>query len=603
MPTSGVSGGVIRMFYNMFSAPPWFLAITALLLLPTTIAFNAPPDVPTWCGKPYMSTNHSLDPGGQFQFPSHSPEPLLHLTVQPRYTIFLGNDGAGEFIVSAEVGHFFGEALRGAGYRNNGNGSGSEELEIKIHSTETATILVSSTIKLNATRTLLTFPLSVLSARLTPYPITVTGTLPSTGQVFMSLALSDLYILPHRTHGSAVKIDNLHGALLTQSPSNNYSGWTSLFPVAPYADGGAVTPSNLALTGLQTYKSLGYNAINIVPDGGLPDQSYPVESLRTYWNEMDRLGLWNIYDMRFAFQNSTRIEEQVRRWKDRETLLMWYTADEPDGWGYALNSTKLAYRQLRELDPYHPVSLVLNCQNFYYEEYTSGADIVLVDPYPISINATFSIPWHTPCNSTYGDCGCDNCIGSLSDVSSRLDNVLSYQAAIPNQGSKPTWSVLQAFGNQDYWPGLPMREEVENMMMLSINHGAKGLSYWIYPSTKEVNEGAGALGKVLQERDAMEFLFGTELIKNLVVEGGSVDVSAWVIETAAKGREMMVGIANGAYSDSNSTVSVQLPEVAGAVSVDKVLYGSVDWKVDGGKLVKVGLKGLEVGLVVLKLSP
>src|SRR3954465_2000448 len=89
-------------------------------------------------------------------------------------------------------------------------------------------------------------------------------------------------------------------------------------------------------------------------------------------------------------------------WKNRTTLLMWYTADEPDGWGYALNSTKLAYDQLKELDPYHPVSMVLNCRNFFYEEYASGTDIVYEDAYPVAINSTWSIPWGTPCNKTYG---------------------------------------------------------------------------------------------------------------------------------------------------------------------------------------------------------
>ncbi|KAH8653165.1 hypothetical protein BGZ60DRAFT_419646 [Tricladium varicosporioides] len=588
----------------MISNLPWSLILTSLFLLTPTAAFNAPSDIPTWCGKPYMNTNHSLNPGGQFQFPTYSPLPLLHLTVQPRYSIFLENDVVGQFIVRAEVGHYFGELLGSTGYgsRNSEDRGRSHDILIEVHSTETSTLLLSSIIPLNTTSSLHTFPLSLLTARLTPYPITITGILAGSGQVVTSGALSELYILPTRKYGSAVKIDSLHGALLTQSPSNNYSGWSPIFPVAPYADGGVVTPSNLSLSGLQTYKSLGYNAINIVPDGGLPDQGYPTESLRAYWNEMNRLELWNIYDMRFAFQNSTRIHDQVALWSHQPTLLSWYTADEPDGWGYALNSTRLAYEQLKELDPYHPVSLVLNCQNFYYAEYTSGADIVMVDPYPISINATYSTPWNTPCNTTYGDCGCDNCVGALSDVSSRLDDVHSYQANLANQGPKPTWSVLQAFGKQDYWPGMPTREEVENMMMLSINHGAKGLSYWIYPSTPSVNTGAGILGSILQHHPAIDFIFGTDPVRGLKVEGGNADASSWVLETATKEKEMMVGIANSDYADSNTTIKFQIPVVARYVTIEKVLYGSTEWRIEGGKLLKTGMKGLEISLVLLKLS-
>jgi hypothetical protein len=86
------------------------------------------------------------------------------------------------------------------------------------------------------------------------------------------------------------------------------------------------------------------------------------------------------------------------------------------GWEYDLNSTKLAYDLLKELDLYHSVSLVLKCQNFYYEECSSGADIVFEDAYPVSFNATWST-WGIPCNLAYGDCGCDNCLGELTDVS------------------------------------------------------------------------------------------------------------------------------------------------------------------------------------------
>jgi hypothetical protein len=96
------------------------------------------------------------------------------------------------------------------------------------------------------------------------------------------------------------------------------------------------------------------------------------------------------------------------------------------------------------MDKYHPVSLVLNCQYFYYGDYAAGADIILQDTYPIGINATYSIPFNTYCNFTRGDCGCDNCVGSLFDVSDRLDDLATYQEWL-GKWRKPLWSVLQAF--------------------------------------------------------------------------------------------------------------------------------------------------------------
>ncbi|EHK98582.1 hypothetical protein M7I_5607 [Glarea lozoyensis 74030] len=337
-------------------------------------------------------------------------------------------------------------------------------MKFQIYSQEIGSILVSQ-IDLNTTGNIRNFSLAQFPPRLTPYPITLYATIPGSTKTFKST--TEIYVLPSRTYGSAVKIDNLHGGLLVQNNINKYKGWYPIFPNGHYVDGGYLTPSTFDLTHLNTYAAQGFNTINIVPDGGRPDQAYPIDSLSKYWDRLDELNLFNIYDMRFAFQNSTRISDQVALWKDRTSLLMWYTADEPDGWVYALNSTKLAYDQLRELDPYHPVSLVLNCQDFYYEEYAAGADLIWQDAYPVGINATHSIPWGTVCNTTYGDCGCDNCVGSLTDVATRLDDIQAYQAAIPYALQKPTWSVIQAFGEQSYWPRLPKGSEVLNMMMLS----------------------------------------------------------------------------------------------------------------------------------------
>lgn len=54
-----------------------------------------------------------------------------------------------------------------------------------------------------------------------------------------------------------------------------------------------------------------------------------------------------------------------------------YQSDEPDGKSNALNSTGIAYNTIKELDPYHPLSLALNCYDFYYSDYAAGADIIV----------------------------------------------------------------------------------------------------------------------------------------------------------------------------------------------------------------------------------
>lgn len=69
------------------------------------------------------------------------------------------------------------------------------------------------------------------------------------------------------------------------------------------------------------------------------------------------------------------------------------TTRDLDGQVDALNAPKRAYDQIKSLDPYHPVSLCLNCDNYYYQDYSSGADIVLSDVYPIGTNTSWSIQY------------------------------------------------------------------------------------------------------------------------------------------------------------------------------------------------------------------
>jgi hypothetical protein len=93
------------------------------------------------------------------------------------------------------------------------------------------------------------------------------------------------------------------------------------------------------------------------------------------------------------------------------------------GADYALNSTQLAYNLIYEQDGYHPVSLVLNCENYFFIEYAlNGADLVMVDPYPIAMNARWSKPYNTYVDENFGDSGCDNCNGTFYDISTRIES-------------------------------------------------------------------------------------------------------------------------------------------------------------------------------------
>ena len=137
--------------------------------------------------------------------------------------------------------------------------------------------------------------------------------------------------------------------------------------------------------------------------------------------------------------NASAVTNQVNHIKSRPNLLAWYTADEPDGPFDPLDATLKASDLITSSDGgdgkggagYHPISLVLNCENYYFtyvscfstivtpidaglltllsvrieSNYTSGTDIVMQGAYTIGNNVTFSSAYQTVCNKDFGDCG------------------------------------------------------------------------------------------------------------------------------------------------------------------------------------------------------
>lgn len=135
--------------------------------------------------------------------------------------------------------------------------------------------------------------------------------------------------------------------------------------------------------------------------------------------------------------------------KSRTNLLLWYTADEPDGTSNTLSSTSSAYDLIYSLDGYHPVSLALNCADYEFTAYTAGADIVMPSTYVIGNNVSFSSKYRTECTPEFGCCGCDNCLGEFEDIPRRLDDFKRRLAVIGWERTKVVWAVTQAFGGEE----------------------------------------------------------------------------------------------------------------------------------------------------------
>jgi hypothetical protein len=436
-------------------------------------------------------------------------------------------------------------------------------------------------VALNSTNNLFDFSLAHLGPpRLEPYTVVLNGVTLDGLQTFS--ATTSIFYLPEKPSGSVTKVDNLTGGLLFRGAGTN-GGFESVLPYGFYGDyGGYFSINN---SNVQTYYNQGFNVIHLVTsflDDG------PLVATTDYFDE---IGLKFIYDMRGSFMNLTAVAEQIPLVKDYDAFLMYYTGDEPDGWEYALNSTTLAYNLIGSFDKYHPVSLVLNCQDFYYADYAAGADIILQDTYPIGINATYSIPFNTYCNLTHGDCGCDNCVGSLLDVPDRLDDLATYQEWL-GEWRKPLWSVLQAFYGEGYWQRLPTAQETWVMALLSFNHGAKGVTSWIYPSTEELNDAHGELARVVTVNPVAGFLTGANAVPIKVSGLPYLDVAYWSV-----GEQVLVVVASSSYMDSTSLVDIVVP--FGVKKIESTPWGNVTWSLIGNTLQVKGLSALATSLVIL----
>lgn len=401
---------------GMMQSTFFFFLLSSWWSLTTSAQFNNPPGVDIWCGKAYRVGNSSFNPGGQFLEPEISETPLLNLKIAPRYSIYLEDERSGGVIINASISYLVGVAFVPDG-----------------GDTTTTTMMTADdglnfTLLLNGNEHLKDFitlgkpaefdlDLSGIPAQLQAYNLTIVATHHLHSEESYT-ASTEFFKLPTPSgEGSAARIDNLLGGLSARRAHS--TDWIPIFPYTYYVQWTLYWHSNLST--LEEFSNMGYNLIHIVPTGDLGNETFPWELFQPYLDKAAELGLWLQYDVLFQPDNFTNMLEQISRLKSHPSILTWYIADEPDGKSNPLNATRMGYEQIRSLDKYHPISEALNCKEFYYEFYADGADIIMSDVYPVSTNTSFSTVYFTECNATYGCCGCDDCEGSLRDVSDRLD--------------------------------------------------------------------------------------------------------------------------------------------------------------------------------------
>ncbi|MDH7569298.1 MAG: hypothetical protein QHJ73_06900, partial [Armatimonadota bacterium] len=180
----------------------------------------------------------------------------------------------------------------------------------------------------------------------------------------------------------------------------------------------------------------------------------PVEQMREYLDRCAAVGLKVHFDIRPIAQQRPSPEkwQRLREWvdavKEHPALLAYYLCDEPDGQNIPAERLEEAYRFVKELDPYHPITIVLMGTG-PAKEYQGAMDILMHDPYPIP-----SRP--------------------VTVVAQATDQL---QAAV--EGAMPIWIVPQAFGGGEWWQREPSAQEERVMTYLALIHGATGIQFFI----------------------------------------------------------------------------------------------------------------------------
>ncbi|KAG2149511.1 hypothetical protein BD769DRAFT_339789 [Suillus cothurnatus] len=437
----------------------------------------------TWCGKNYMANQSVVPPGGQFVLPTQSVEPLLSFRCAPVFRPYLEEDAkSAAFVVDTPIVY---DWITGAEpisvSSNSSSSSGSNGLGSLSVTINVGSIHTTANVPLNATGIQIPLDISTLNAQKTPYNVTCSATYSAPSSSGSQCAneqkfstSSSLLYLPD-TNASVTKTDLRTGALWVRPASGKGGAFAPFVPQGFYVNFENHLATNLSM--INQLKADGFNTLHPIP---------PYNNLTIFHQVINMTisaGMYIVYDMRSNYQNLSAVAQQVNTYASIPNLLNWETAHEPDGNSDPQNAAQATYDLIYQLDGYHPVSIVLNCQDYNFSPYVNGADIVLEDAYPIGINGTWSAVWNTECTPDFGHCGCDNCDGGLWDVKARIQTYKDRLNILGFDRTKSVWTTPQAFGSGAYWNTTPTGLQWAAMGFTSFSHGALGSKSYQYPTT------------------------------------------------------------------------------------------------------------------------
>ena len=139
------------------------------------------------------------------------------------------------------------------------------------------------------------------------------------------------------------------------------------------------------------------------------------------------------------------------------------------------------------------------------------------------------------------------------------------------------------------------------MTILSINHGAKGIIMWTFPTTAEMTDVTSSLARVLTGICA-NYILGADTTTGLAVDGANdIDVGVW-----KTGDSILISIVNSAHENTTGPISLSLPGGLLATNITQVLWGDGGWHLtstsSASRLERSGIQSLSTDILVLSLS-
>jgi hypothetical protein len=333
-------------------------------------------------------------------------------------------------------------------------------------------------------------------------------------------ATSDIQILDPKSN--EVKTDRLSGGLIV--------GRRVFFPFGFYS----YSPVYPTLPEEEIVK--GFNMIS-------PYQKILPETLRERRAYMDRcaeLGMkvhYNLLSVSGGGGVSSKIEgisesekrdrliSEIKAFMDHPALLAWYISDEPNGFRIPPSVLEEVYRTIKEIDPWHPVSVVFMAPFLSSRNYADALDIVMADPYPVP----------------------NGSVSQVGDVAKQLRSVF--------EGKKPVWIVPQAFGGGEWWGREPTIQEMRSMTYQAIVNGARGIQYFVrhgpnsFPKSTAVWNECGRMS--LEIAEITPWLMSDE--KPLPVSSSSGDV---LVSSALHNGQLLIIAANKVNSPRRVDINI-----------------------------------------------